>query len=121
MATIPCCSSSEGAAPLDFSKIINELRDQPELISRLLRIFVAETQKDFDGLAAAFVAQDPRQIVRIAHRLKGAAAAVGAEPLKTEAAHIEGLALQGYLQQARDHMPILHGEFDRLYDYIVEF
>jgi HPt (histidine-containing phosphotransfer) domain-containing protein len=121
VSVIPGYSSSQGAKPLDDSKIIDELSDQPELISRLLRVFVAETQKDFDGLAAAFAASDIRRVVGIAHRLKGAAATVGAEPLRTEAARIEGLASQGQLQQAQNCMSALHSEFDRLHEYIAEF
>ena len=121
MSTVPSYSSDENAKPLDAGKILNEFRDQPELISRLLQLFIAETQKDYDGLADAFAASDPSRIVRIAHRLKGAAATVGAEPLRAEAARIEGLARQGDLQQARDRMTTLHSEFDRLHEYLAEF
>jgi HPt (histidine-containing phosphotransfer) domain-containing protein len=121
VSTLPGYSFASGGKPLDESRIIDELRDQPELISRLLHLFVAETQKDFDGLTAAFAANDPSRIALIAHRLKGAAATMGAEPLRTEVAQIEDLARSGRLHQAQNRMSALHDEFDRLHDYIAEF
>lgn len=121
MSAIPPGSSGERGAPLDFTRLLNDLPDQPELIGRLLRTFIAETRKDFDGLAAAFAASDPGQVARFAHRLKGAAGTVGAEPLCAEAERIERLAMAGRIRQARDRMQALHREFDRLHEYIAEF
>ncbi len=106
--------------PIDPNKLLEDLCGQPELITRLLYVFQAETQKDIDGLEAALAAHDSCKVATLAHRLKGSAATIGAEPLRIEAAQIEGLGRQGNLRQAQDHMSDLHQEFERFCGFMSE-
>ncbi len=106
--------------PIDSSKLLEELCGQPELITRLLHVFQAETQKDIDSLEAALAAHDSCKVATLAHRLKGSAATIGAEPLRMEAAQIEGLGRQGKLQQAQEHMSDLRHEFERFCGFMSE-
>jgi len=112
--------SETNTVPLDCSHLIAEFQDQPELIARLLQVFIAEAQKDIDRLIQAFLSHDIALAVRMAHRLKGAASMIGAEPLRAAAAHIESLGRQGMTQPAFEHMSCLHSEFERFYLYVSE-
>jgi HPt (histidine-containing phosphotransfer) domain-containing protein len=112
--------SGDQGKPLNPNKLLDELRDQPELITRLLHVFATETEKDINNLAAAIAELDSARVKNIAHRLKGSAATVGAEPLRAEAERIEGYGNQGQLQQASDRMLFLHAELRRLYSYLYE-
>ncbi len=109
-----------GRSPIDPSKLLDELCDQPELITRLLHTFQAEAQKDIDQLKAAIAAEDPVMVTALAHRLKGSAATVGAEPLRFCAAQIEAVGRRGDLQSASLQVPGLHDEFDRFCSYMRE-
>jgi HPt (histidine-containing phosphotransfer) domain-containing protein len=112
--------SGNSVKPIDPSKLLDELCGQPELITRLLHTFQAETQKDIDLLDSAIAARDSASVTILAHRLKGSAATVGAESLKFRAAQIEGHGRRGELELVSDQMPGLHTEFERLCSFMRE-
>ncbi len=120
MSSVLFYTRGGGGGPIDPTKLLDELWDQPELITRLLHTFQAEAQKDIDQLETAIAAQDPSTVTALAHRLKGSSATVGAEPLKLQAAQIEAIGRRGDLQQASAQMPALHNEFDRFCAYVQE-
>ena len=113
-------AQSERPHPLDIHKFLEELCGQPELIPRLLHVFQAEAQKDIDGLEAALDAHDFTKVAMLAHRLKGSAATIGAEPMKIEAAQIERFGREGNPEQIQDHLSNLHREFERFCGYMSE-
>jgi HPt (histidine-containing phosphotransfer) domain-containing protein len=115
---VSCHRLEWNTVPLDCSHLIAEFHDQPELIVRLLQVFIAEARKDIEGLIQAFRDNDFPQAIRMAHRLKGAASTTGAEPVRASAAHIESLTRQGSTQEAMEHMSCLEGEFERFSIYI---
>lgn len=120
MSTTPWHVPGDHVTPINRNKLLDELRDQPELITRLLHVFATETEKDINDLAAAIAGLDSARVRSIAHRLKGSAATVGAEPLRAEAERIEGYCRQGQLQQASDRMSCLYAELKRFYSYMYE-
>lgn len=104
--------------PFECNELLREILDQPELVGRLLNMFVGETKKDIENLAAALGLNDATRVAIIAHRIKGSAATIGAEPLRAQAARIEGFGRQGQLQQALDCVPLLRDEFARFCSYV---
>lgn len=106
--------------PVVTDKLPEELSGEPALIARLLHLFQVEAQKDMDSLEAALETHDSCKVVSAAHRLKGSAATVGAEPLRAEAAQIEAFGREGRLQQAWNHMPDLRHEFKRFGSFVSE-
>ena len=101
------------AQPFDPDKLLEELCGQPELVTRLLHMFQFEAQQDIDSLEGALAGHDSAKVAALAHRLKGSAATIGAEPLRIEAAQIEGFGRQGQLQRVQNCMPDLRREFER--------
>jgi HPt (histidine-containing phosphotransfer) domain-containing protein len=120
VSSAPWQETGDPVAPLCRDRLLDEFCDQPELITRLLHIFATETEKDINNLAAAIADRDPDRIRSIAHRLKGSAATVGAEPLRAEAELIEGYGRQAQLQQAADRVSHLYAELKRFYGYMYE-
>jgi HPt (histidine-containing phosphotransfer) domain-containing protein len=108
----------EGAAPLECDKLLEEWSDNPQFIRKILNSFIRETQTDIDTLAVAFDSHDAGRAVSTSHRLKGAAATIGAEPLRAEAARIEALGRKGQLMEALDGVTRLRVEFERFCSYV---
>ena len=79
----------------DREKLLRECDDEPAFANRCLHVFVRETQVDMNGIAAAFARNDFPQIARLAHRIKGASAAIRAEFLRRQAAKLEKLGGNG--------------------------
>ena len=129
MPTPPCSIPSERRAqnepsapdrtmPLEWSKLLEMCGDEPDLISRILDTFVCQSQTDIESLAGAFDSRDSARVARLAHHLKGAAAVVGAEPLREEASRIETLGSEGQMQGALQCVSRLQDEFERFCGYV---
>ena len=82
-------------AGLDPAVGLRMVGGQPAVYQRVLLRFVEFHGGDAARLRAAAAAGDHGEILRLSHSLKGAAGALGALALATQAARVEGLLLGG--------------------------
>jgi two-component system, sensor histidine kinase and response regulator len=86
----------------------------PALVGRLLESFLARIPLDLVDLRTAFHRGDAARALRVAHRLKGAAATVGSSGMVSLCEQLERRACAGTLSPAGDLLPLLEQEFDRV-------
>jgi two-component system, sensor histidine kinase and response regulator len=86
----------------------------PALIRRLLESFLARIPVDLADLRTAFHHGDAARALRVAHRLKGAAATVGSSGMVSLCEQLELRARAGTMPPAGDLLPLLEEEFDRV-------
>jgi len=89
------------------------LGDDGDAIAALLGRFVASA-RDAEHRLAMAVETAPETVMAVAHRLAGAALAVGARPLAAVAAELERAGRAGDLAQGRALLPGLRREIDRV-------
>jgi HPt (histidine-containing phosphotransfer) domain-containing protein len=112
---------SEGCStPLDRARLLEMFEDEPLIITKLLNLFIEETRADMAGLVAACGSSDSARIAFLAHRVKGAAANIAAEPLRREAARLEALGRKGELSEADDSVARLQAEFEAFNRYVTK-
>jgi len=106
----------EKQPPFALNKMMEEWEDEPEFLTRMLGIFIRDTQIDIDTIALEFAAFDHEKMARTAHRLKGAAAALGADAIREQAALLESMGRKGELKDADACIGKLRTEFERFVD-----
>jgi len=82
------------------------------LLKRLLSLFLTETAAQFDGLETAIARADFNQAQRHAHKMKSAAAAVGAARLASLARELDAQLKDGSLSGALGHLEAMRASFD---------
>jgi HPt (histidine-containing phosphotransfer) domain-containing protein len=87
------------------------------LAANVVTRFLARSPAEIEELAGAMEAGDIDSVVRLAHRLKGAAATLGAEPLRAQAARIEMMGRDGDISEAGTALGGLRREFEGLVRY----
>jgi two-component system, sensor histidine kinase and response regulator len=88
--------------------------DGPALVGELIERFVVSIPVDLADLRAALRHGDAARVARIAHRLKGAAGAVGSSGMVSLCEHLELLARAGTISPDLDLLTLLEQEFDRV-------
>jgi len=80
--------------------MLAELRipGQPDPVREILEVFAVDGERGLSILGEAFASNDSDGLRRAAHRLKGAAANVGAVELATLLARVEDGARGGHLE-----------------------
>ncbi len=106
-------SDIQRPSPFVCPSAFSEWRDQPDFFLKLFQMFVMETHRDLQALREAVMSSDAAKVASIAHRIKGGAGAVGAVPMRTEAARIEGMGRTEQLEDVREGLSSLCDEFDR--------
>lgn len=105
----------------DFNEhtALERVRGKKPFLGQLTAMFMAELPKIMRDIAHAAVAEDTRDLERLAHRLRGAAITVSGELLANAAARLERLAAQGsldgavtILQQLEQHAANLCGQLE---------
>jgi len=86
----------------------------PALVGRLLESFLARIPADLADLRTADHHGDAARALRVAHRLKGAAATVGSSGMVSLCEQLELRARGGTVPPAGDLLPLLEQEFDRV-------
>jgi two-component system, sensor histidine kinase and response regulator len=86
----------------------------PALAGRLLESFLARIPADLADLRTAFDHGDAARVLRVAHRLKGAAATVGSSGMVSLCDQLELRARAGTVPPAEDLLPLLEQEFGRV-------
>jgi Amt family ammonium transporter len=93
-------TSEELLPVVDFDSLLKRCLGNRELPKKLLTKFHARLPQELTQLAAAVTAGDCAQVSALAHRLKGAAANLSAEPLREAATELESLGRNGDLTDA---------------------
>jgi HPt (histidine-containing phosphotransfer) domain-containing protein len=104
--------------PLDQKRLLEECDEEQSFADRCLRVFIRDTQADMDAIAVALAGKDFPEIVRLAHRIKGASASIRAEFLREKAEHLENSALTGASTRTINCIALLKSEFEHFSRYI---
>jgi PAS domain S-box-containing protein len=115
--TTPAPVARDGAGtadPLDPRALLEITGGDEQFAREMLDAFVAEKAADFARLAAVLATDDLGAIVQVAHRLKGAARIVAAEPLAALCQRIESAAAAGDRNLTIAFGRPLMAEFDRV-------
>ncbi|MDX9885952.1 response regulator [Thauera sp.] len=83
------------------------------LAARVLGIYAESSSGVFAELEQSVAAGDGERLRRAAHSLKSSSANVGAKTLSTRLKHFERLGREGQLDDARDQLEALRGEYRR--------
>ncbi|QID18961.1 response regulator [Nitrogeniibacter mangrovi] len=89
---------------------VNGNREAP-LLGRLVKLFVKETTAQLDALVAATAEGQAEQAQRIAHKVKSAAAAVGAARLAAQARELDAELRQGMPASAGQAVEAMRASF----------
>jgi len=84
----------------------------------LLEELEASGKQHVEAIVLHATSDEPHAVAEAAHSLKGAAAIIGAEPLRGKAAEIEAASHDGENSLLLDLVHDLRGEMDRCLTYI---
>jgi CheY-like chemotaxis protein/HPt (histidine-containing phosphotransfer) domain-containing protein len=101
------------AAVVDFESLLKRCLGNKELPKKLLTKFHARLPEELRQINEAVAARDSAQISAMAHRLKGAAANLSAEPMREAAAELELIGRNGDLTDAEMWLARLNTEGTR--------
>jgi two-component system sensor histidine kinase/response regulator len=102
------------AAVWDRAALLARAMDAPDLAASIVAAFRAELPEEFAALDQALAAADRVLVERLVHSLKSAAANLGAEPLRAQAAAAEAAARADRLDTVHAALPALRAAADRL-------
>ena len=97
--------------PFDFEKIMEQWNGKVEFVTRILKTFETETAADLTKLEGALEAGDTDALSALAHRIKGASAAIGAEKIQNIAKEIEMQGRNCSIESAGENLADLKTEF----------
>lgn len=109
---------AEPAAPVDLETLREIVGDDATLARNMLSDFLASARKDLASLQAALSAGDLPQATREAHRIKGAAALIGARDVHLSAANMEHNGRAGDLAAVQAETDSLATALDALTDWV---
>jgi len=98
---------------LAVDELLERCMGNIEFAERVLSKFLLRFDDDLIELEKGLEAEDSEEIARVAHRLKGASANVGAHTLRDRAAGIETLARAGQTSEIRSGLKELRDEWFR--------
>ncbi|TAO00209.1 MAG: response regulator [Phormidium sp. SL48-SHIP] len=104
--------------PLDLERLVRVSRGKVSLQKRLLQAFVDATQTDLENLRAIVDDQDGDRITEIAHRLKGAAANVGATVMSEQSADLEQAAKEQNFEQVESYLQRLLEQWQQIKQFL---
>jgi HPt (histidine-containing phosphotransfer) domain-containing protein len=105
--------SDPDLAVLDFEQLLARCMGNIDFVERVLSRFQEHFGADLAELEKGLNAADGGQIARVAHRLKGASANVGAAGLRERAAEIEQLGQARRFSEIPSCVDQLRGEWER--------
>ncbi|HAK87768.1 MAG: hypothetical protein A2077_05445 [Nitrospirae bacterium GWC2_46_6] len=89
------------------------LEGDKKLFSGIKNIFIKNVPSQMERLKDAFASNDISTIELLSHSIKGAAAMIGAMPLKEEAGKVEQAAMESDLDNARVCFEGMEREFKK--------
>ena len=110
----PAATHENGVSVWDGSILMKRLMGDEALVAELLQIALDDLPFRIRKLGDCLTAEDLPSTERDAHSIKGAAANIGAEPLRRIAERIEKDARQGDLQSCQSALQVLGQEFEQL-------
>jgi CheY-like chemotaxis protein len=108
----------ESASALDLT-VLAELRQfqgegEPDIVQELAQAFAFETPALLETLRQAVTKEQPEQLKRAAHNLRGSSNNLGARPMAALAAELEALGKQGTVDRAAALVELLEQEYQRV-------
>ncbi len=91
---------------------------RPALVVRLFEAFLADEPRRLEQMRTALAARDAEQARILAHSMKGAAAALGAEGLRQCCLGLENAARENRLDGAGPLLQALAMEMERVFDFM---
>jgi CheY-like chemotaxis protein/HPt (histidine-containing phosphotransfer) domain-containing protein len=104
--------------PLDTADVLRRAADDHELVREMVDSFVRDVPRLMHELHSAASAGDAPAVAASAHSLKGAAAAVSAEPARRLAEQVETIGRSGELDSLESHLDALQRQVDVLVEFI---
>lgn len=98
----------------DRAFALEQAGDDEELLAELLDLLRSSGQDDLERIKAAMTGGDPMAMGDAAHSIKGAAASLGVETLRSLAHDLEKAGRNGDLVGAARLLPDLEAMLDRL-------
>ena len=123
-ATIPACDRRRlqdavtTAPPIDSEVLSSHCMGNVSFALALLGELETSGKQHVDAIVLHATSDEPHAAAEAAHSLKGAAAIIGAEPLREKAAEIEAAGHDGETSLLFDMVHDLRGEMDRCLTYI---
>jgi CheY-like chemotaxis protein len=106
--------------PIDYEKLIKQWNGKVEFVEKILQTFNVEAKSDLGAIEEALSKEDAKELAGCAHRLKGAAATIGAEAMRQEAALLEALGREGNLGKAQGRIKKLALEYERYSAHVAQ-
>jgi CheY-like chemotaxis protein len=118
-ATVPSASAVERitGTVMNFDKAVQEFEGDREFLVEVLRGFLVNVRAQVDTIQRAITADDAEVVRREAHAIKGGAANLTAEGLRSVAFELENLGGSGELTEASGTLARLEKEFGRLDEF----
>jgi signal transduction histidine kinase/CheY-like chemotaxis protein/HPt (histidine-containing phosphotransfer) domain-containing protein len=104
--------------PIDINALQQRCMGNTRLASKALKIFETSLAKDVENLLDGLARGDAKTVGAAAHKIKGAAANVSAEQVRTVAGELEKLAKADALAQTTQAMDALDREIKRFEEYL---
>jgi len=104
---------------LDEDQLRMHVDGDPQLLTDLIDLFLAESPQVVNEMRAATSSQDADAVRKCAHRLRSSTSNLGARLASEAALKLENLARAGDLPQAASALQELEGELDRLIPALV--
>jgi signal transduction histidine kinase/CheY-like chemotaxis protein/HPt (histidine-containing phosphotransfer) domain-containing protein len=107
-------------APINFDDIHSRLGIEFDLVLDMLEILLEDAPGHVKRIEEALAGRDTTALAAAAHRLKGAAGNLGAEPLFEAAKAIEAMGRGGDLDGASARFPAMQEEMRRIAQFVKE-
>lgn len=88
-----------------------------DIYNELMNLFLQSSSEQIKELREAVQKQEPEQIERLAHSIKGAAANLGIVYVQKSAYELEMIGAENRIQEASKSLDILIKELERFRDY----
>jgi len=106
--------------PVDYEQLLLRCVNNQAFADKVITMFREKTPNELTDIEKALDSQDTETLVVLAHRLKGAAATISAEPIRQKAQHLEESAREGNLTNAQACFDGLRQEFAEFIEYTAE-
>jgi len=107
-------ANGSGRPILDRGALYEQVGDEPDLLLRVVQLFLADSREVLASLLEGVSRQDQDSVQRGAHRLKGALLTLGAKPAADVALRLERMGRDGHLADASAALDELRHELARL-------
>ncbi|MBX2810550.1 MAG: Hpt domain-containing protein [Myxococcales bacterium] len=107
-------SPATNGLPVDMERINDATGGDEEFLAELVEIFLEDAELRLDEIQGAVNSEDPDELRKTAHKLKGSSANMGANGLMSIAKILEDMGASGVVRDASTHMEGLTAEYARV-------